>query len=278
MEWKRMNQEIQEHFFNDCYARLSDATTRDYRNSLQKFFTFCEKPFDEIKATDIQTWLSSMKEQGLKPTTIRLKLNVVKSFYRYCFLENKLRNNPASMINSPKIVYSLPKYLNKREVTLLQELTKADVRDRALVELLYTTGIRIRELLSIRLGDINWKKRQILIKGRKNNNRVVMLTKECSAFLKAYLKVRTVECEYLFCNKKGETLNPGFVQKQFRSYSKTLGFAVTTNTMRHTFSVYLAERNVPLNLISELLGNVSINSAQIYMRRTENDVLGDVIK
>lgn len=102
-----------------------------------------------------------MEEKGLKPRSITLKIVALKSFYRYCSEENLLIKNPTLTIDTPKIDDSLPFYLSKREVALLQELTRNDLRDRAIVEALYATGVRINELLNIKLEDVKWETRQI---------------------------------------------------------------------------------------------------------------------
>lgn len=266
-----MNYKIQEYFLTDHQTRFSSETTRSYRISLQQFFSFCGKPYDEIKATDIRLWLSSMAEQELKPKSINLKLTAIKSFYRYCMEENKLKKNPTAMVKSPKLDDSLPYYLSKREVSLLQELTRTELRDRALVEALYTTGVRISELLNIKLEDIKWDTRQIWIrKGKGKKERFVLFTHECSVRLKAYLNDRNVESNYLFCHQKGEPLDQDFVQKQFREFTKTLGFKVSPHTMRHTFAAHLAEKKMPPSYIQELLGHVNINSTRIYTRLMEH--------
>lgn len=264
---EKMNLVIVEEYLNEYYARFSSETTRSYRISLQQFFTFCGKPYDEVKATDIRAWLASMEEAGLKPKSINLKLTAIKSFYRYCMEEDKLKKNPTFTVKSPKLDDSLPYYLNRRQLTLLQELTREDPKERALVEALYATGCRISELLNIKLSDVKWETRQIWIrKGKGNKERFVLFTHECAVRLKTYLATRKTASDYLFCNEKGEQLDQDGVQKNFRDYSKTLGFKVRPHTMRHTFAAHLAEKKMPQSQIQDLLGHVNINSTRIYTR------------
>lgn len=267
-----MNQEILEEFFKDNFVKFSTETVRSYRISLNQFFSFNNKPFDEIKAKDVRKWMASMEEEGLKPKSIQLKLTAVKSFYRYCMEENKLKKkNPILTIKTPKMDDSLPYYLSRRQVTLLQELTRPHIRERAIVETLYTTGVRISELLNIKLADIKWETQQIWIrKGKGNKERFVLYTHDCAVRLKTYLKVRDLESDYLFCSNKGEQLEQDSVQKEFREYTETLGFKVTPHTMRHTFAAHLAEKNMPNSYIQELLGHVNINSTRIYTRLMES--------
>ena len=260
-----------EAFFNDHHARFSTETTRGYRIALNQFFCFCVKPYDQIKAIEIRVWMNSMEEEGLKPRSIHLKLSAVKSFYRYCMEENKLKKNPALSVKTPKIDDALPYYLSRRQITILQELTKLNSRDRAMVETLYTTGVRISELLDIKLADVKWDTRQIWIrKGKGTKERFVLFTHECDVRLKAYLNGREIKSDYLFCNSRGGRMDRDFVQKQFREYTKALGFKVSPHTMRHTFAAHLAERNMPMAYIQDLLGHVNINSTRIYTRLMEH--------
>lgn len=266
-----MNQEMQEAFFNDYHMKFSPETKKSYGISLKQFFSFLEKPFDEIKPTDIRVWMASMEDEGLKRNSIQLKLTAVKMFYRYCMEENKLKKNPTATVKTPMKEDALPYYLDRRQLTMLQELTRKDLRDRAIVEALYATGTRISELLNIKLSDIKWETRQIWIrKGKGNKERFVFFTHDCAVRLTAYLNEREIESEYLICNHKGEALGQGYVQQQFREYTKILEFRVSPHTMRHTFAAHLAERNMPQSNIQDLLGHVNINSTRIYTRLMEH--------
>ncbi len=266
-----MEQEIIKSFFNDHRVRFSSETIRSYRIALKQFFSFCQKEYDQVKATDIRAWLASLEEQELKPRSIHLKLAALKSFYHYCMEENRLKKNPTLSVQTPKIDDSLPKYLNKRQIALLQELTRANVRDRAIVETLFATGVRVGELLNIKLEDIKWDTRQIWIrKGKGNKERFVLFTYECAERIQAYLNQRKVTSDYLFCNQRGGKLSRTVVEMKFKEFSKILGFKITPHTMRHTFATYLAQKNMPQSYIQELLGHVNINSTRIYTRLTES--------
>jgi site-specific recombinase XerD len=265
-----MNFEIQQSFLDDNKARFSSETIRSYRMALTQFFSFCIKNYDEVKATDIRAWMVSMEENGLKPRTIHLKLSAIKSFYHYCMEENKTKKNPTLTIHTPKKDDSLPYYLSKRQVALLQELTKEDSRDKAIVETLYATGVRVSELLQIKLEDIKWETRQIWIrKGKGNKERFVLFTHDCAERLKTYIQQQNHESVYLFPNNRGGHLSRVFVEKKFQEFSEALGFRVVPHTMRHTFAAHLAEKNMPQSYIQELLGHVNINSTRIYTRLME---------
>ncbi|OBW58861.1 integrase [Solibacillus silvestris] len=266
-----MKIEVLQAFFNDHQTRFSPETIRGYRIALTQFFLFCEKDFDEVKATDIRAWLAHLEEKELKPRSIHLKLAALKSFYNYCMEESKVIKNPTLTIHTPKIDDSLPYYLSRREVALLQELTRQEPRDRAIVETLYATGVRISELLQIKLEDVKWDSRQIWIrKGKGNKERFVLFTHDCAERLKTYLEKREKESVYLISNHRGGPLSRVFVEQQFRHFSEELGFKVRPHTMRHTFAAHLAEKNMPQSYIQELLGHVNINSTRIYTRLMEH--------
>lgn len=266
-----MNIEAQQAFFNDHQARFSPETIRGYRIALTQFFVFCEKNYEEVKATDIRAWLAHLEEKGLKPRSIHLKLAALKSFYNYCMEESKVKKNPTLTISSPKIDDSLPYYLSKREIALLQELTRLEPRNRAIVDTLYATGVRISELLQVKLVDVKWDTRQIWIrKGKGNKERFVLFTHDCEERLKTYLEQRENESVYLISNYWGKPLSRGFVEQQFQFFSEVLGFRVRPHTMRHTFAAHLAEKNMPQSYIQELLGHVNINSTRIYTRLMEH--------
>jgi integrase/recombinase XerC len=266
-----MNPETVQAFLTDNQARFRPETIRSYTISLKQFFSFCNKKYDEVKATDVRKWLASMEEKGLKPRTIHLKLSAVKSFYQYCTEENMIIKNPMVTVHTPKLDDSLPYYLNKRQVALLQELTRHSLRERAIVEALYTTGVRISELLQIQLEDVKWDTRQIWIrKGKGNKERFVLFTHECAVRLTSYLEHRGVESPFLFCNQHGKPLSRVTVEKQFQQYAEQLGFKVVPHTMRHTFAAHLAEKKMPQSYIQELLGHVNINSTRIYTRLMED--------
>lgn len=262
-----VNQEVMDAFMNDNINRFSRETTRTYKIALSQFFSNCQKNVEEVKAKDIRDWLANMTENRLKPRSIQMKLTALKSFYQYLMEENLLKKNPTLKVRTPKKEDSLPYYLDRRQLVLLQELTKDSLRERAIVETLYATGARISELLSIRLEDVKWESRQIWIRrGKGNKERYILFSHDCAERLRAYLDQRDLNSIYLFSNNKGDHLSCNLVQLLFRQYTKTLGFKVTPHTMRHTFAAHLAEKGMDFTYIQELLGHANINNTRIYTR------------
>ncbi|CAM4025409.1 site-specific tyrosine recombinase/integron integrase [Lederbergia lenta] len=262
-----MDVNVLESFFDDHHSRFSKETIRSYRLSLKQFFSFCRKNYNEVKATDIRAWLASMEEKGLKKRTIHIKLSGLKSFYQYCMEENLLKKNPMLTVKTPKKDDVLPYYLSRRQLAQLQELTRNDYQFRPIIETLYSTGVRVSELLQIKLEDIKWDTRQIWIrKGKGTKERFVLFSHDCAERLKMYLKKRETNSMFLFANRRGGPLHREYIQKNFRNFSTSLGFKVTPHTLRHTFAAHLAEKNMPQSFIQDLLGHVDINSTRIYTR------------
>ncbi|WML56497.1 tyrosine-type recombinase/integrase [Neobacillus sp. PS2-9] len=266
-----MNQKVIKSFFDDHQSRFSLETIRSYRLSLKQFFSFCVKNYNEVKATDIRAWLASMEEKSLKKSTLHIKLSGLKSFYQYCMEENLLKKNPMLTIKTPKKDDVLPYYLSKRQFAQLQELTRNNYQFRPIVETLYSTGVRVSELLEIQLEDIKWDTRQIWIrKGKGTKERFVLFSHDCAERLKMYLEKRETESIFLFANRRGGKLHREYIQKNFRKFSESLGFKVAPHILRHTFAAHLAEKNMPQSYIQDLLGHVDINSTRIYTRLMEH--------
>lgn len=262
-----MNLEVQQAFFDDQQARFSPETVRTYKIALKQFFEFCQKKYNEVKAKDIRDWLANMTTTGLQPRSIQMKLSAIKSFYQYLMEENHLKKNPAIKVKTPQKEDSLPYYLDRRQLAQLQELTRANPRDRAIVETLFATGVRISEMLNIWLEDVKWDSRQIWIrKGKGNKERFVLFSHDCAERLKTYLDHREVDSKYLFSNQRGGPLSRCLIELKFRNYTTALGFKVTPHTMRHSFAAHLAEKGMDYSYIQELLGHSNINSTRIYTR------------
>jgi len=266
---EKRTQDIVKQFLNDNDMRLTESTRKGYGHALREFFATCSVGYDEVKAKDIRGWMAKLDERHLKLGTIQTIIVAVKSFYRYCMEENLILKNPCVNIRSPKRNDWLPVYLDKEAFTKLREISKNELRERAMIETLYATGVRISELLNIRLEDIEWGTRKIWIhKGKGNKERFVLYTGDCEAWMKEYLAKRKLESPYLFINRWGRPLNRNRVSVLFQKYSQTLNLEIkiTPHTLRHTFAAHLAEKGMPQSYIQELLGHVDINTTEIYSR------------
>lgn len=205
-----------------------------------------------------------MEEKECKPLTIRGKLQGVKKFFKFCLKEGFISADPASEIQLHTVKENSPSYLSYEEISKLKQLvdTRLPV-GRAIIEILYATGMRIGELISIKKDDINWSERTIRIpKRNRKEERFVLFTRECGVHLKTYLESRTDDSPYVIVNSrlKSGPMNISFIGALFKAYSKTLGFRVTPNILRYTFAASLAQKGVPIESIQYLLGHKSLQT------------------
>jgi site-specific recombinase XerD len=213
--------------------------------------------------------MNHLLECGYKPKTVTNNLCALKTFFKYCVEEELIGMDPAKGIPFPKQEEALPRYLEKAKLIQLRMLTEGKVLDRTIVEVLYTTGVRINELVKIQRGDISWNERSILIpKGKGKKERMVLFTRECEEYLKMHLKNHPNDTPYVFVSNVNHP-NPyraETIERWFREHTKLLGFKVTPHTLRHTFAANLARKGMPVRGIQQLLGHDSIHTTRIYAK------------
>lgn len=255
--------------FKDDYGfRLAPETVDLYQKAVGQLLTYCEKSLDQITRRDIRNWMIHLERNDYAPTTIRTKLFGVKLFFQYCLEEEILSHNPLNSLPLPEVEESLPRYLQSNQLTQLRQLVKGRVQEIALIELLYATGVRIRELSSMKKEDINWSERIIHIpSGKRKKARIVLFTRECAEHLQAYLQNRQDDLPFVFVNTTGTgPVCHRTVQKKFKMYTKQLGSRLTPHTLRHTFAAHLAIKGMPLACIQVLLGHDSPHQTHLYAR------------
>ncbi|GGI16594.1 tyrosine-type recombinase/integrase [Gottfriedia solisilvae] len=249
---------------------LDPKSVELYLLSVKQLIEHSGKSIDTLNKKHIRLWLYYLSEKGYKPQTISSKLGGLKTFFTYCCEEGILSTNPAVGI-SIKMEESKPFYLSLTDLTKLRQLVnKRILAERAIIEVLYATGMRISELSNMRREDIYWNERTIQIqKGKRKKGRIVLFTKECEVHLKAYLDTRMDDVPYVFVSPKyaDRPIQIYYVGKRFREiYSKQLGFRVTPHTLRHTFAAHLAQKGMPLEYIQTLLGHESPQQTRYYAR------------
>jgi site-specific recombinase XerD len=265
-----MSQEVfVKQFILDNQFRLDSESIERYQRAVNQFFKHTGKSLETIKKADIRHWLIHLKVEGYKPWTIWTKLTGLKSFFKYCLEEGFIYQNPASEVPFPRIEEKLPYYLTSEQLNDLRKLTEGRLQERAIVEVLFATGMRISELCSMKKEDINWSEKVIHIpRGKRKKGRIVPFTRECAEHLKAYLDSRADNLPYVFLTLrfKDRAIHPDTVGQLFRAYSKRLEFKVTPHTLRHTFAAHLASRRMPLDCIQVLLGHEQPHLTQYYAR------------
>lgn len=267
-------------------------TVRSYARDILQFVAFLETHGYGVETTEwkeidyllIRRFLGKLSEEGYTRSSIARKLSSLKAFFKFLLRQKIVETNPASLVTSPKLEKRLPTVLEKDEIERLlaapPENTLQGLRDRAILETLYATGIRVGELVKIELGDIDFHAGEVRVLGKGNKERIVLLgTPAMDALRKYLLEARPLllkgcklpdkpVTEALLIGKYGTRLTDRQVHRIVVHYSNLLGLGrtVTPHTFRHTFATHMLEAGADLRIVQELLGHVSLTSTQIYTR------------
>lgn len=253
-------------FLTDA-KNLSQGTVYVYNYELKLFIDFINKPIKDINTSDIRKWLASLYDANYKPITIKNKITSLYSFFKYCKEEGIISKDPTENIDYPKLEEKPPYYLKREQMDKLREIVKDNNKYSAIVETLYSTGVRISELIDINKSDINWEERVIKVMGKGEKERLVLFSYICKVKLQNYLYTRNDTSPYLFINSKNnKKMCRRWVDKQFEGFGKQLSIKLTPHTLRHTFAAHLAEKGMPLTCIQDLLGHERFDTTRIYSR------------
>ena len=261
--------------------RYSQHTIISYQTDLVAFFDFIEHTFGntalpDIKATFIRTWLAELKEKGMEAKSINRKISTLKSFFKYQLKEERITVSPMGTIVSLKLNKRLPQFVEKEDInTLFSYVEFPDnwqgKTDKILLQLLYNTGIRQAELVSLKESQIDAYKNSIKVLGKGNKERIIPVSNELMGFLKNYVdeKRKTFEkydADILLINEKGNKLYPKYVYNAVKKYlSKITTISKKSpHVLRHTFATHLMNNGADLNAVKELLGHSSLAATQIY--------------
>ncbi len=258
----------------------SPYTVRNYTTDLLDFFQFLKvKGIGSLKEVDRHTlrdYLSHLMEKGFVKASIARKLSAIRSFYRYLLREEIISTSPVATTSSPKLDKRLPSFLSIEEINRLLEApdlsTPQGLRDRALMELLYASGLRVSELVSINPEQVNLGTNEIRVWGKGSKERVVLIGKPAARALTAYLNQGRPELlgkkrgSALFLNRYGKRLMERSVQRILEKYTNIAGIGkrVYPHMLRHTFATHLLDGGADLRVVQELLGHASLSSTQIY--------------
>jgi len=266
----------------------SPATVEGYASDLNEFKDFLRTQLRlknpeqiKIKAVDrdlIRSWLNQLY-QSLSPVSIERHLATVRSFFQYLVKQAVVGHNPARLIRSPKKEKKLPKVLSPDEVVALletpDEKSNEGIRDRAIFELFYASGIRVSELAGLNLEDVDLGQRLVRVLGKGSKERVVPINDTCAQRLKAYLGLRSKfkktvlnpDAERaLFLNSRGRRISRQSVELRLKKYLKKSGLIrpATPHTFRHSFATHLLDSGMGIRTIQELLGHSSLSTTQKY--------------
>ena len=258
--------------------RMSLHTVTNYQRDLKQFLAFCEQgqliSWNEIKSNHIRQMISQLHRQGLASRSIQRFLSAIRSFFRYLIRESIVDNNPAQAVQAPKGEKRLPSTLDVDQMSGLLDGTLQNTmigcRDRAIMELFYSCGLRLAELASLDLRDVDFGAQLVHVLGKGNKQRIVPVGTQAMRALQSWLTMRDelgyFEQAALFITKQGSRLGMRSIQKRLNYWGKRQGISdkVHPHRLRHAFASHMLEASGDLRAVQELLGHADISTTQIY--------------
>ncbi len=260
-------------------------TLNSYINDLFYFYLFVKKDLDKVIYEDVSDYLEYLKLNGNKKknTSIKRMISSLKSFYKFLYRNNyiKKENNPMVRVSAPKIEKRLPHFLYYNDLLeIIRESSKDKdgIRDQLIIEMLYATGVRVSELVNIKIKDIDFDNRRIIVQGKGNKERIVYYGEYAEEVLKEYMNTHyRKDHEYLFVNSKGEKITDAGIRYIIDKIMEKLSIKVhvTPHVLRHTFATDMLNNGCDIKVVQELLGHSSLKATEIYTHVT-NERLKEV--
>ncbi len=259
---------------------LSKNTISSYRQDLKTFTEFLKADqtsgLPETTRQQIADFMLRQKETGLSVNSIARRLAAIKSFYRFLAREKILTQDPSILVESPKVWTKIPETLSLNEVDALISQPsirdKQGIRDKAILETLYATGMRVSEAVNLRLDNLNMDIGFLRCIGKGNKERIIPLGKKAILSIKRYLEssrpsfLKKKTCDYLFLNRSGERLTRQSFWKLIKKYARDARIKkpIRPHVLRHSFATHLLERGADLRSVQEMLGHANISTTQLY--------------
>ena len=261
--------------------RVSSNTLESYARDLGQLAAFAEarkRGVETLDRRDLEAFVRSLMASGLSPRSVARSVACVRGFYRFITAEQKLADNPADDLRAPRAWPSLPKFLSLEDVDRLlaqpDTSTPRGLRDKALIELLYATGLRVSELISLRAGDLNLDEGYLTCVGKGDKQRMVPMGQEAATWVTRYIREgrpkllpKGRSSQSLFVNARGgSALSRIGFWKILKAYGKraALSAELSPHVLRHSFATHLLERGADLRMIQVMLGHADLSTTQIY--------------
>ena len=263
--------------------RYSQHTVKAYRKDIEQFKEYCLNnradmfPPDDYRV--VRGWMAHLSTGRVSSRSINRKLSTLKSFYRFLLQKGHVRFNPMGKVISPKVSRKLPVFIEQEQmVSLLEDYDFGDDyagrRNQLIIDLLYCTGIRVSELVNLKVKDVNLSSSAIRVLGKRNKERIIPLVREVASSIKSYLeefrdKISS-ETDCLFFTNRGKPVYARFVYRIVRDY---VGLVSTLekrspHILRHSFATHMLNNGADLNAIKELLGHANLSATQVYTHNT----------
>ena len=265
-------------FLNDEKG-FSDHTIKSYKNDINKFLNFLlERKIElkEVSKIEIRDFLADQYDLGLSKKTIARRLASIKSLFKFLFNSSFVTKNPTLFLSTPKMSKKLPDFIDEKMINELMNQpdlgSEKGLRDKAVLELFYSTGMRLSELISLNISSVDDKNNLIRVTGKGGKERLIPYGKRAKFSIEKYLKKRALYWNSLnkdvplFVNNKNERVPRRTIQRRISNYIKMIasGKRLGPHTLRHTFATHLMDRGADIRAVGDLLGHSSLSSTQVY--------------
>jgi integrase/recombinase XerC len=254
---------------------FSENTIINYENDLKQFFNFVSKEeINEIQNVDIREFIVHLSSKKYSKSSVERKIGTLKSFFNYLKKEGILKVNPAENISFPKKDKKLPRFLEIDEINYFLDSIKGnnieDIRDKAILETLYSTGIRVSELVNLNVQDIDFQNSLVKVLGKGGKERIVPIGSKALDSIKNYINNKKFNSEALFVNKKGKRINVRTIRYILNKWIIRCGLSkhISPHSIRHSFATHLLNKGADLRSVQELLGHSNLATTQIYTHVT----------
>lgn len=255
--------------------RYSNHTRISYQRDLLDFQVFCVLEFDhslsEVKSKNVRSWFASLIEQGMTPRTIRRKSSSLNSFYKFLIKKRVIAISPMEGVPLPKVSKKLPKFVEEKGMEDLLtrfsfDKTYQGTMDKLVIELFYHTGIRLSELVNLRLSDVDLTSNQLKVLGKRNKERIIPFSNSLSETIRQFMAYRKSTEDYLFVLEEGKKVYPKLIYRIVNKYlnQTTTLTQKSPHVLRHTFATHMLDHGAELNAIKELLGHVNLSATEVY--------------
>lgn len=260
--------------------RFSTHTINSYSNDINQFFLFLSDDYQirsdisEVSFQIVRSWIAALLEKGITPRSVNRKISTLKTYFKFLLREGFIKETPMSKVIAPKSKKRLPVFIEQDHIdSLLNEANFDDgfigERDKLIIDFFYVTGVRLSELINIKITDINFDNNSVKVLGKRNKERLIPLSdrsiKELVLFIKQYKLY-----DYLFTDLKGKRV---YTKLVYRIVNKYIGKISSANKrsphiLRHTFATHMLNNGADINAIKELLGHSNLSATQVYTHNT----------